>query len=64
MTVRIYRDRLPFTSVSSADAIPSSLQSEPKKTRVIAMSTVAEIEAAIMRLPVNEAEELREWLEQ
>lgn len=28
------------------------------------MSTVAEIEAAIARLPLNEAEELREWLEQ
>ena len=29
-----------------------------------AMSTVGEIEAAISRLPVKEAEELREWLEQ
>jgi urease accessory protein UreF len=29
-----------------------------------AMSTVAEIEAAITRLPVKDAEELREWLEQ
>jgi len=28
------------------------------------MSTVAEIEAAITRLPVKDAEELREWLEQ
>ena len=28
------------------------------------MSTVAEIEAAITHLSVNEAEELREWLEQ
>ena len=28
------------------------------------MRTVAEIEAAIMRLPVQDAEELREWLEQ
>jgi hypothetical protein len=27
------------------------------------MSTVAEIEAAIIRLPVKDAEELREWLE-
>jgi urease accessory protein UreF len=29
-----------------------------------AMSTVMEIEAAITRLPVKDAEELREWLEQ
>jgi len=29
-----------------------------------AMSTVGEIEAAISRLPVKEAEEVREWLEQ
>ena len=29
-----------------------------------AMSTVAEIETAITRLPVKDAEELREWLEQ
>ena len=28
------------------------------------MSTVAEIEAAIARLSVREAEEVREWLEQ
>jgi hypothetical protein len=28
------------------------------------VSTVAEIEAAISRLPVKEAEEVREWLEQ
>ena len=28
------------------------------------MSTVAEIEAAIARLPVKDAEDLREWLEQ
>jgi hypothetical protein len=28
------------------------------------MSTVSEIESAITRLPLNEAEELREWLEQ
>jgi hypothetical protein len=28
------------------------------------MSTVAEIETAITRLPVKDAEELREWLEQ
>ena len=27
------------------------------------MSTVAEIEAAIARLPVPEAEEVREWIE-
>ena len=29
-----------------------------------AMSTVVEIEAAITLLPVKDAEELREWLEQ
>ena len=28
------------------------------------MSTVAEIESAIARLPLREAEEVREWLEQ
>jgi hypothetical protein len=28
------------------------------------VSTVGEIEAAISRLPVKEAEEVREWLEQ
>ena len=28
------------------------------------MSTIAEIESAIARLPVREAEEVREWLEQ
>jgi len=31
---------------------------------VSGMSTVGEIEAAIARLPVKEAEEVREWLEQ
>ncbi len=46
------------------NTIPPFLQTGSNKTRVAAMSTVAEIEAAITRLPVNEAEELREWLEQ
>ena len=30
----------------------------------VAMSTVAEIEAAISRLPLQQAEEVNEWLEQ
>jgi len=34
------------------------------EARLRGMSTVGEIEAAISRLPVKEAEEVREWLEQ
>jgi len=40
------------------------LQTDPGKARILSTSTVAEIEAAITRLPVKEAEELRAWLEQ
>jgi hypothetical protein len=38
----------------------------PRDARVLfpRMSTVVEIETAISRLPLQQAEELREWLEQ
>ena len=49
---------------SFGGAIAPPLQTDLIKTRVPNMSTVAEIEVAITRLPVKEAEELREWLEQ
>jgi hypothetical protein len=44
--------------------ISPALQTGRDKTRFSNMSTVAEIEAAITRLPVKDAEQLREWLEQ
>jgi hypothetical protein len=39
------------------------LQTILPEAKTHGMSTVAEIEAAIIRLPVKDAEELREWLE-
>jgi hypothetical protein len=35
-----------------------------QEAKMHGMSTVAEIEVAITRLPVKDAEQLREWLEQ
>ena len=42
---------------------PYHLRADPAKTRIADMST-AEIRAAITRLPVKDAEQLRDWLEQ
>ncbi len=43
---------------------PPPLQWELTKTSMPAMSSVTEIVSAITRLPLKDAEELREWLEQ
>jgi len=44
--------------------LAGALQTNVPEVTLDGMSTVAEIEAAITRLPVKDAEELREWLEQ
>ncbi len=45
-------------------ARPSELRLAARCVSVGGMSTVVEIEAAISRLPLHQAEELSEWLEQ
>ncbi len=55
---------VPESQPGNQGATSPSLQTGLGKTRVAAMSTVAEIEAAITRLPTKDAEQLREWLEQ
>ena len=40
------------------------LRGAERRVRLLAMSTVAEIEAAIARLPFEQAEEISGWLEQ
>jgi len=43
---------------------PGGLKARAGNDILPAMSTVGEIAAAISRLPLKEAEEVREWLEQ
>jgi hypothetical protein len=45
-------------------SLAQALQGNVPEVTLRGMSAVVEIEAAITRLPVKNAEELREWLEQ